>query len=293
MSRYSTAPRGGCACEEGGRNEAARAGRGGECHFLHADFLPAVAACARSFAARRSCRAVACAPSYRPPSKSGGGLRRGGRTRGRRRPFSPPRYCSVRPTVSRRRPHGPQHTLPPPSTPSPVSPFPTPLLRRIIIMAGRRVLVALAAAVAAVAAATATAAHDGPHPGRGEPYTSDFGTPVGDDRNTLSAGPRGPQLVQDTRAFEKLARFNRTSRCGGVGSRGEGGGGRYCVDVEARAPVGGQAAVAVEGGGNGVGDRLAMSGWPVLTRCCLFYGHCRWFSPSSAVRLSGWYPSPT
>lgn len=124
MSRYSTAPRGGCACEEGGRNEAARAGRGGECHFLHADFLPAVAACARSFAARRSCRAVACAPSYRPPSKSGGGLRRGGRTRGRRRPFSPPRYCSARPTVSPTV-HNTPFPLPPPLPPFLPSPPPS------------------------------------------------------------------------------------------------------------------------------------------------------------------------
>jgi len=39
--------------------------------------------------------------------------------------------------------------------------------------------------------------------------TSDVGTPVGDDRNTLSVGPSGALLVQDTRAAEKLARFDR------------------------------------------------------------------------------------
>lgn len=82
-------------------------------------------------------------------------------------------------------------------------------------MAVRRVLVAAAAAsVAAVAliAGVAEAAGDRDRPATGDaskPHTSDFGTPVGDNVNTLSVGPRGPQLVQDTRAFEKLARFNR------------------------------------------------------------------------------------
>lgn len=82
-------------------------------------------------------------------------------------------------------------------------------------MAVRRVLVAAAAAsVAAVAliAGVAEAAGDRARPATGDaskPHTSDFGTPVGDNVNTLSVGPRGPQLVQDTRAFEKLARFNR------------------------------------------------------------------------------------
>lgn len=78
------------------------------------------------------------------------------------------------------------------------------------MVAGCRMwLVAAAAAAVAAAAATAAVGHPGSPHGDGV-YTSDFGTPVGDDRNTLSAGPRGPQLVQDTRAFEKLARFNRT-----------------------------------------------------------------------------------
>lgn len=81
-------------------------------------------------------------------------------------------------------------------------------------MAGCRMLVAAAvAAVAAAAAATTAAAAGCPYATttRGsEPLTSDFGTLVGDDRNTLSAGPRGPLLVADTRAFEKVARFNRT-----------------------------------------------------------------------------------
>lgn len=83
-------------------------------------------------------------------------------------------------------------------------------------MAARRVLVAVAvASVAALAltagpAQAAAASRDRPAAGdAAKPHTSDFGTPVGDDVNTLSVGPRGPLLVQDTRAFEKLARFNR------------------------------------------------------------------------------------
>jgi len=70
---------------------------------------------------------------------------------------------------------------------------------------------AVAATVAAVAAAVATPAAartDVPPPSAGT-MTSDVGTAVGDDRNTLSVGPSGPLLVQDTRAAEKLARFDR------------------------------------------------------------------------------------
>ncbi|KAK1858345.1 hypothetical protein I4F81_000954 [Pyropia yezoensis] len=83
-------------------------------------------------------------------------------------------------------------------------------------MAARRMLVAAAAASVAALALTAgtaqaaAASRDRPAAGdAAKPLTSDFGTPVGDNVNTLSVGPRGPQLVQDTRAFEKLARFNR------------------------------------------------------------------------------------
>ncbi len=35
------------------------------------------------------------------------------------------------------------------------------------------------------------------------------GTPVDDDQNTLTAGPRGPALMQDVHLMEKLAHFNR------------------------------------------------------------------------------------
>jgi catalase len=39
--------------------------------------------------------------------------------------------------------------------------------------------------------------------------TTAAGIPVGDNRNSLTAGPRGPLLVQDWQLFEKHAHFNR------------------------------------------------------------------------------------
>ena len=39
--------------------------------------------------------------------------------------------------------------------------------------------------------------------------TTSAGIPVGDNQNTLTAGPRGPVLVQDFHLFEKHAHFNR------------------------------------------------------------------------------------
>ncbi len=39
--------------------------------------------------------------------------------------------------------------------------------------------------------------------------TTAAGAPVGDDQNTLTAGPRGPALMQDVHLAEKLAHFNR------------------------------------------------------------------------------------
>src|SRR5258705_11994035 len=39
--------------------------------------------------------------------------------------------------------------------------------------------------------------------------TTDAGIPVGDNQNALTAGPRGPILVQDWQLFEKHAHFNR------------------------------------------------------------------------------------
>src|SRR5512134_2989016 len=39
--------------------------------------------------------------------------------------------------------------------------------------------------------------------------TTAAGIPVGDNQNALTAGPRGPLLVQDWQLFEKHAHFNR------------------------------------------------------------------------------------
>lgn len=39
--------------------------------------------------------------------------------------------------------------------------------------------------------------------------TSDFGAPIDNDLNSMTAGPRGPVLMQDTHLLEKLQHFNR------------------------------------------------------------------------------------
>jgi Catalase len=39
--------------------------------------------------------------------------------------------------------------------------------------------------------------------------TTAFGAPVVDDNNTMTAGPRGPALLQDVWFLEKLAHFDR------------------------------------------------------------------------------------
>src|SRR6201993_4116143 len=39
--------------------------------------------------------------------------------------------------------------------------------------------------------------------------TTSSGRPVGDNQNSISAGPRGPLLLQDYQLFEKMAHFNR------------------------------------------------------------------------------------
>jgi hypothetical protein len=39
--------------------------------------------------------------------------------------------------------------------------------------------------------------------------TTEFGAPVVDDNNTMTAGPRGPALLQDAWFLEKLAHFDR------------------------------------------------------------------------------------
>ena len=39
--------------------------------------------------------------------------------------------------------------------------------------------------------------------------TTAFGIPVADNQSSLTAGPRGPVLLQDVYLMEKLAHFNR------------------------------------------------------------------------------------
>ncbi|MBQ2814228.1 MAG: catalase, partial [Akkermansia sp.] len=39
--------------------------------------------------------------------------------------------------------------------------------------------------------------------------TTAAGAPVADNNNSLTAGPRGPQLMQDVWYFEKMGHFNR------------------------------------------------------------------------------------
>ena len=39
--------------------------------------------------------------------------------------------------------------------------------------------------------------------------TTAAGCPVADNQNSITAGPRGPILMQDVHLFEKLAHFNR------------------------------------------------------------------------------------
>jgi catalase len=45
--------------------------------------------------------------------------------------------------------------------------------------------------------------------GNPEQLTTTSGRPVGDNQNSISAGPRGPLLLQDYQLFEKMAHFNR------------------------------------------------------------------------------------
>ena len=45
--------------------------------------------------------------------------------------------------------------------------------------------------------------HKSPH------MTTAAGTPVADNQNSQTAGPRGPVLMQDYQLMEKMAHFNR------------------------------------------------------------------------------------
>ncbi|MEJ7639678.1 MAG: catalase, partial [Singulisphaera sp.] len=63
--------------------------------------------------------------------------------------------------------------------------------------------------------------------GQGATITTDTGKPVGDDRNSTTAGSEGPTLLQDFYLVEKLARFDRERipervvHARGVGVHGE------------------------------------------------------------------------
>jgi catalase len=39
--------------------------------------------------------------------------------------------------------------------------------------------------------------------------TTAFGNPIADNQNSLTAGPKGPVLMQDYHLAEKMAHFNR------------------------------------------------------------------------------------
>ena len=43
----------------------------------------------------------------------------------------------------------------------------------------------------------------------GEVHTTTMGCPVGDNQNSMTAGPRGPTLLQDFTLIDKLASFDR------------------------------------------------------------------------------------
>jgi catalase len=49
-----------------------------------------------------------------------------------------------------------------------------------------------------------------------EPLTTAAGAPVTDNQNSMSAGPRGPLLLQDLWLIEKLAHFARESSPSGA-----------------------------------------------------------------------------
>ena len=40
-------------------------------------------------------------------------------------------------------------------------------------------------------------------------FTTATGTPLGDNQNSITAGKKGPTLLQDTWLLEKLAHFDR------------------------------------------------------------------------------------
>src|ERR1700737_4989793 len=63
--------------------------------------------------------------------------------------------------------------------------------------ATKRILLSLTLSAAFVASAEAAQ------------LTTDAGAPVGDNQNSQTAGPEGPELLQDSHLIEKLQRFDR------------------------------------------------------------------------------------
>ncbi len=68
----------------------------------------------------------------------------------------------------------------------------------------RRFVSTLSAVLVCAAMAFTAALADQP-----ETLTRDSGAPVGDNQNSMTAGPKGPVLLQDTHLIEKLQRFDR------------------------------------------------------------------------------------
>lgn len=62
----------------------------------------------------------------------------------------------------------------------------------------------IAASILSIASAIVTV-----QPVYAEDMTRDSGSPVGDNQNSLTAGPEGPVLLQDSHLIEKLQRFDR------------------------------------------------------------------------------------
>lgn len=78
--------------------------------------------------------------------------------------------------------------------------------------------------------------------------TTAAGIPVADNQNALTAGPRGPLLVQDWQLFEKHAHFNREripERV--VHAKGSAAYGTLTVTVDRRDPAPSRPGPAQEG----------------------------------------------
>ncbi|MBI4978609.1 MAG: catalase [Spirochaetes bacterium] len=68
---------------------------------------------------------------------------------------------------------------------------------------------------------------------KADPFSTAFGIPVGDDQNSMTAGERGPVLIQDVHLLEKLGHFDREripERV--VHAKGAGAGGYFEVTAD-------------------------------------------------------------